>query len=186
MGLVGVRRPYVVALCLAIAAVGAGFASGMGHSKAKRAPAERQLRAMEAAALTRLKFPQDFVRRTHACTTARCYVVAASSQRIASMMPGLLRSYGFQAAGSLRFAEPIAALKAGHWSTSSRDPLVIACKTSHSSSHAALISCQDAGRFGDTLVNVLVRPYEPCNKESCAQSTKTEVLAWSAALPGYG
>jgi hypothetical protein len=140
---------------------------------------------METAALARLKFPQDFVRRANGCTTARCYVVAAPSQRVVSMMPGLLRSYGLQPPGSLRFAEPIAALKAGHWSTSSRDPLVIACKTSYSSSHAALTSCQDAGRVGDTLVNVLVRPYEPCNKESCAQPTKAEVLAWSAALPGY-
>ena len=111
---------------------------------------------------------------------------AAIASRVASMMPGLLRSSGIQAPGALRAAEPVSALRAGHWATGFRDPMVIACRTSYTSAKALLTSCQDAGRVGKTLINVLVRPYASCAKQTCVQPGKAEVLAWATALPGMG
>lgn len=183
MGLVRVGRPYVVALPLVLAVLAALLLTGVVHRNAPGPLTERQILAMETAALKRVKFPQNFVRVERGCTVARCYLVAAPSSQVAAGMPGLLRSSGVQSPGSLRSAEPVAALKAGHWSTDSRDPYVIACKTSFTSTNTPLTRCQDAARVGETLINVLVRPYEPCNKPSCAQTGKAEVLAWSVALP---
>jgi hypothetical protein len=98
-------------------------------------------------------------------------------------MPGLLRADGIQAPGQLRAAEPVAALKLAHWSIASHDPLVIACKTAHSSSGDPLNVCQDAGRVGTTLINILVTPYRACRNHSCVEPRTTEVVAWSMALP---
>src|SRR5437588_5198554 len=135
MDLVHLGRTYVAALCAVLVAAGAVVAIG-GHRKANRPPSTGELRTMEAAALGRLKFPQDFVRAHHGCTTPRCYLVGAPASRVASMMPGLLRSSGIQAPGALRAAEPVSALRAGHWATGFRDPMVIACRTSYTSAKA--------------------------------------------------
>jgi len=170
-----------MALCLALVAVAAYAVVPRGNGSSQ--PSQRQILAMQSAALQRLRFPSDFVRLARGCSTDRCYLVAAPASSVAAIMPGLLRTAGIQPPGALRAAEPIAQLRFSHWSTASRDPFVIACKTAYTPTHTALAICQDAGRVGQTLINVLVGPYQPCHTQACSDPSKTEVLAWSAALP---
>jgi hypothetical protein len=141
------------------------------------------MRALETAALKRLKFPSGWARMERGCSPGQCYVVDRPSSTVVAEMPALLRASGIQPPGSFRVAEPVAMLRASHWSTASRDPLVIACRTIQTRGSAGLMVCQDAGRFGPTLVNVLVGPYQPCQKVSCSQPGRTEVHAWSVAYP---
>lgn len=176
-------RLYVAALCLALVGLVAYTAvpkHATGHPRPASGP---QMRAMESAALERLHFPASFVRLSRGCPVGRCYLVRTPATRIVAIMPGLLRSAGLQRAGALRAAEPVAALRQTHWSTAFPDPLVIACKTVYTSARQPLGMCQDAGRFGATLVNVLVTPYAPCHQRSCVKPGMTEVIAWSVAFP---
>lgn len=173
----------MVALCLAVAALGVSVVVIRHSGSATAQPSERQLLAMQSAALGRLKLPDDFVPLSRGCTTDRCYLVAAPASDVTRLMPTLLRSAGIQPAGSLRAAEPVGLLKLAHWSTDSRDPLVIACKAIDTPAQRELSTCQDGGRVGQTLVNVLVKPYEPCNRQACTESGTTEVLTWATAFP---
>ena len=176
-------RPHAVALSIALVGIAAYLAVPKGHTKVAPQISERQLRAMELAAVHRLNLPRAFVRLEKDCMTGRCYLVSTPSTHVAAIMPGLLRAAGFQPVGRLISAEPVAMLKQDHWSTGSRDPLVIACRTEYASSGQPLGVCQDAGRVGPTLINVLVTPYHPCQKQTCADPRRTEVLVWSAAFP---
>jgi hypothetical protein len=154
-----------------------------GSKSAQRQATDRQLRSMEAAALKRLKVPSSWVPIQHGCPGGHCYLVAAPSSRVVAQVPGVLRASGIQPPGSLRAAEPVALLRASHWSTASTDPLVVACKTIHAGSANGLAVCQDAGRVGPTLINVLVGPYQPCHRVTCSDPGKTKVYAWSVAYP---
>lgn len=173
-------RRFVVVLCVAVLALVA-YVAVPKHTSGHPQVSARQLHAMELAALQRLRLPQSFKAVGKGCHTGRCYLVDAPAAEVEAMMPGLLRSAGFQAPGRLLAAEPLAALRADHWSTASRDPLVMACKRVSTS---PVETCQDAGRIGSTLVNVLVRPAVACKKGSCVALRKAEVITWSAAVPG--
>jgi hypothetical protein len=168
---------------MAVVALVVGVAIPKGSHSVIQPLSGRQILAMETAALRHLSFPQAFVRLDRGCSSRRCYLVASPSTSVAGTVPRLLRSSGIKPPGALRAAEPVSMLRAAHWSTDSSDPLVIACKTTSSSTHSPLIECQDAGRIGQTLINVLIRPYEPCGNQTCLEPGKTEVLAWSVALP---
>jgi len=173
----------VVALCATLVGLAAFVVAPKGGGSVNQRASERQILAMESAALQRLRFPADFVRIERGCSTARCYLVAGSASRVAATMPGLLRAAGVQPPGGLRTAEPVSLLRRAHWSTASRDPLVIACKTIYTRAERPLTACQDAGRVGQTLINVLIRPYQPCHSRTCSDPSKTEILAWSVAFP---
>lgn len=138
---------------------------------------------MQSSALARLHLPAAYVRTKTRCAASRCYVVASPSSRVAALMPGLLRSAGFQSPGRLKVAEPTALLRLTHWSIGSSDPYVVACKTVDTTAKAKLGVCQDAGRVGSTLVNVLVEPYQSCREPRCTEPGRTEVLTWSVANP---
>ena len=185
MGLVALQRRYLVALGLVVVGLLAFLVSWSrsGGSNAARHVTERQMHVLETAALNRLKFPGGWVRIKRGCPAGRCYLVAAPSSTVVAQMPGLLRASAIEPPGSFRAAEPVSLLKASHWSTNSRDPLVIACKTISTRGVGGLAVCQDAGRFGPTLVNVLVGPYQPCHKITCSDPGRTKVYAWSAAYP---
>src|SRR5207248_4432582 len=99
-----------------------------------------------------------------------------------AIVPGLLRSAGVQPPGRLAQAEPVAQLRRAHWSTTTRDPLVVACKPTHIAG-TTLTQCQDAGRVGPTLINVLITPYHRCQDHTCAELNKTYVYAWSMEFP---
>lgn len=144
---------------------------------------QRQIQAMERAALRRLHLPRDFKRLAKGCEVGLCYQTSAPTGEVEALMPQLLRSAGMQPPGRLRAAEPVALLAAAHWATASRDPLVIACKPVSASPSDPLKMCQDAGRIGPTLVNVLVRPEIACEKRKCVNLRKTDVVAWAVALP---
>jgi hypothetical protein len=178
-----VGRRYAVALCVAILAFVA-YVAVPKHSAGRAQLSTSQLHAMEVAALQRLRLPQSFKRLDKGCRIGRCYVANAPATEVEAMMPGLLRSAGFQPPGKLLAAEPIALLRADHWSTTSRDPLVMACKRISSSGTSPAETCQDAGRIGSTLLNVLVRPAVACPKGTCVELPKAQVTVWSAALPG--
>lgn len=186
MGLVRVGRWYVAALGVAIVSLGAFFLASSGNHSASRPPTARQLAALESDALRRLDFPSAFVPLRRGCLAKRCYLVSAPAAQVAARMPGLLRSAGFASAGELRVAEPVAMLRQAHWSTNSRDPLVIACKTTSVPGKGPMTQCQDAGRIGQTLVNVLVMPFQPCSSQSCADPRRAEVLAFAVAYPTTG
>lgn len=173
---------YLVALGVAILALAAYLAVPKG-STAPPQVSQRQIHAMEGAALQRLRLPHDFTRSNKGCTAGLCYVTSARAGEVEALMPQLLRSAGMQPPGSFRAAEPVAQLKAAHWSTASRDPLVIACKRVSASPSDPLEMCQDAGRVGPTLVNVLIRPEIACRKRECVDLRRTQVIAWAAALP---
>jgi hypothetical protein len=175
---------YLVVLGLAV--LGLAAYAVVPKAKPPGPVTEAQVRAMAQAAIQRLHFPNDFVRVRKGCSSDRCYLVSKPSNQVAAAMPGLLRADGFGGPGQLRAAEPIAALKLSHWSTASRDPLVIACKIVHSASGDALSVCQDAGRVGSTLINVLVTPYRTCRNHACVEPRVTEVVAWVAPLPSNG
>lgn len=175
-----VGRRYLVVLCVAILGL-VTYAAIPKHRAARSQVSSSRLHAMEAAALQRLRVPQSFKPMTKGCPIGRCYLAKVPAAKVEAMMPGLLRSAGFQPPGRLLAAEPIAKLKADHWSTASRDPLVIACKRLSTSS---LQTCQDAGRVGPTLLNVLIRPAVTCQKGTCVDLRRAEVITWSAALPG--
>jgi hypothetical protein len=177
-----VGRRYAVALCVAILAFVAYLAVPK-HNAGRPQLSSSQLHAMEVAALQRLRLPQSFKRIGKGCHFGRCYLANAPASEVEAMMPGLLRSAGFQPPGGLIAAEPLAQLRADHWSTASRDPLVMACKRSTSRT-SPLETCQDAGRIGSTLLNVLVRPAMACQKGTCVELPKAQVITWSAALPG--
>lgn len=179
-----VGRLYLVVLGLAVV----GLAAYLVVPKAKpRGPVtETQMQAMAHAAVQRLRLPREFVRVRKGCSADRCYLVSKQSTEIIAAMPSLLRADGFQRPGPLRAAEPVAGLKLRHWSTSSSDPLVIACTTTHGTSGGPLGVCQDAGRVGSTLLNVLVTPYRACSTRACVEPRVTEVLAWAVALPSNG
>jgi hypothetical protein len=179
-----IGRLYLVALGLAI--VGLAAYAIVPKAKPSGPVTEAQMRAMEHAALQRLRLPSDFVRVKKGCSSDRCYLVSSPSTQVVAAMPSLLRADGIQRPGPLRAAEPIAGLKLRHWSTASRDPLVIACTTTHSASGEPLGVCQDAGRVGSALLNVLVTPYRACSTHACVESRVTEVLAWAVALPSNG
>lgn len=185
-GLVRVGRGYVAALGLAIVALAAVLIAWSGNRRATRPPSARQRSAMEARALQRLSLPARFVPLTRGCLARRCYVVGAPSAQVAAEMPGLLRSAGFERPGPLRAAEPVGLLRKARWSTASRDPLVIACKTLFAPGKGPMMRCQDAGRIGETLVNVLVVPYQSCRTLACADPRRAEVLAWAVAYPTTG
>jgi hypothetical protein len=165
---------------------GAGLLVLHSGSSRKALPSPQQTRAMEASALRRLTFPRDFVRLAKGCPTAACYVVGRPAARVATLLPGMMRAAGIQAPGRLKFAEPLAQLRSAHWVTSSSDPLVLACKTVSTQSGWHEPVCQDAGRVGSTLVNVLVEPYQPCHQPSCTQLGRSEILTWAVALPESG
>ena len=176
------RRRYVVLLGLAVVALVVSLAVSAGGGS--KPPTDRQLLAMELDALRRLRFPAEFVPTVNGCPRGRCYLVGRPADQVVADIPGLLRKSGIQPPGALRVAEPIALLKQGHWSTASRDPYVIACKTTSSPGQTPLTECQDAGRVGDlTLVNVLTAPYEACHRATCQDPRRTLVIAWSAAFP---
>jgi hypothetical protein len=176
-----VGRLYLVALGLAI--VGLAAYAAVPKSKPPAPVSDAQARTMALRALHRLRLPSEFVRVAKGCSAGHCYLVAGSSTQVAARMPGLLRAAGLQRPGELRAAEPIAMLKAAHWSTASHDPLVIACKTVYTSSRQPLRICQDAGRIGPTLINVLVTPYRTCRHHTCVKPRLTEVVAWAVTLP---
>jgi hypothetical protein len=178
-----VGRRYVVALCVAILAIVA-YAAVPRHKTAQPQASSGHLHAMEVAALNRLRLPHNFTRLTKGCAIGRCYLANAPVAAVQTMMPTLLRTAGFKPPGSLLAAEPISKLKADGWTTHSSDPLVMACKHISTSSISPIEKCQDAGRVGPTLVNVLVRSAKPCHKGACLALTKAEVITWSAALPG--
>jgi hypothetical protein len=183
MSLVNVQSRYLVVLGVAVLGL---VGTMMLWTRSSNAPPQitaGQERAMEARALDRLKFPSGWARTRQGCLTGRCYLVAAPSSSVAAMMPALLRLWGVKPPGSLRAAEPVALLKADHWSTDSHDPLVIACKAIHGRATGELAVCQDAGRVGPTLVNVLIGPYQSCHNVTCSDPAKTEVAAWSVAYP---
>lgn len=154
------------------------------HNAARPQLSASQLHAMEVAALQRVRLPESFKRISKGCHIGRCYLANAPASEVEAMMPGLLRSAGFQPPGGLLAAEPIAKLRAEHWSTASRDPLVMACKRISTRGTSPLETCQDAGRIGSTLLNVLVRPVMACLKGSCVDLRKAQVITWAAALPG--
>lgn len=172
----------MIALLVTVAAAVALLALRNGNS-ANRPSSPRQTQAMEAAALARLALPKGYVRLSHGCAASRCYVVGQPATRVAAALPGLMRGAGIKPPGQLRSAEPIAQLRSAHWVTGSNDPLVIACKTVAAKSGWHEPVCQDAGRVGPTLVNVLVEPYQPCHRPSCTQLGRSEVLAWAVAFP---
>jgi hypothetical protein len=176
-----VGRLYLAALALAI--VGVATYAIVPKAKPARPVTEAQIQAMQHAAIARLRFPSDFVRVQKGCSIDRCYLVAKPSTQVVAIMPRLLRADGIEAPAQLRAAEPVAALKLAHWSTASRDPLVIACKTVYSPSRQPIGMCQDAGRIGTTLINVLVAPARGCRHHSCVEPRRTEVVAWAVALP---
>lgn len=178
-----IGRPYLVAVGVAILAIAAYLAIPKGKPAQPRA-SETQIRAMEAAALQRLRLPHEFKRLGNGCPVGLCYAISAPSGEVEALMPRLLRAAGLQPLGPLRAAEPVAQLEASHWSTASRDPLVLACKSISASPTSPLQTCQDAARVGPTLVNVLLRPYIACRKSVCVNLRKTEVVAWAVALPG--
>jgi hypothetical protein len=183
MDLVIVQRRFLMAAGLALLALVASIAFlGRGSSAPKRVTAA-QIRSLEVAALQRLKFPSEFVRTTRGCPRGSCFLVDAPSTQVAAEVPALLRASGMKPPGSFRAAEPVALLKAAHWTTTSPDPLVVACKAIPVRGTGALVACQDGGRFGPTLVNVLVGPYQRCQKGTCSGPRKTEVQAWSVAYP---
>jgi hypothetical protein len=175
-------RRYAVALCVAILAFVAYLAVPK-HNAGHPQLSSSQLHSMEVAALQRLRLPKSFIRIGKGCHIGRCYLANASAPEVEAMMPGLLRSAGFRPPGKLLAAEPIARLRAEHWSTASRDPLIMACKRVATSGTSPLETCQDAGRIGSTLLNVLVRPVTACQKSSCVDLRKAQVITWSAALP---
>jgi hypothetical protein len=183
MGLVIVQRRFLMVGGLALVALVASIAFlGKGSSPPNQVTAG-QIRSLEAAALKRLKFPSSFVRTGQGCSSGSCYVVAAPSTQVAGEVPALLRASGMKPPGSFRAAEPVALLKAAHWTATSSDPLIVACKAIPLSRTSALVACQDGARFGPTLVNVLVAPYQPCHNVTCSDPRKTEVHAWSVAYP---
>ena len=110
MDLVHLKRWYLVALGVALVALAAARVAGVGSSSGKPLSAG-QMRALEIAALERLKFPSTFVRTDSGCMTGRCYVVAAPASQVTSLVPGIMRAHGMQPPGSLRSAEPVAALR---------------------------------------------------------------------------
>jgi hypothetical protein len=175
----------LLALCVAILAIVA-YAAVPKHKAARQpaSPSSSQLHAIEVAALNRLRFPSSFTRLAKPCPIGRCYIANAPVAEVEAMMPRLLRAAGFKPPGSLLAAEPIAKLRADGWTTQSHDALVMACKRVSTSTTSPVETCQDAGRVGPTLVNVLVRPAVPCHKGACLALGKAEVIAWSAALPG--
>lgn len=177
-----VGRAYLAALCAAIVAV-VVYVAVPKHAAKQPQLSSSQLHAMEVAALQRLRLPHSFKRIDKPCPVGRCYLADARATQVEAMMPRLLRSAGFEPPGRLLAAEPLAKLRADHWSTDSRDPLVMACKRTSTSGTTALTTCQDAGRIGSTLVNVLVRPVTACHKSTCVDLGKAEVITWSAALP---
>jgi hypothetical protein len=141
---------------------------------------------MEASALARLNLPPSFVRLAKGCPTARCYVVGRPAERVAAMLPAMMRAAGIRPPGRLKSAEPLAQLRSAHWIVGSSDPLVMACKTVSTKAGWHQPVCQDAGRVGPTLVNVVVEPYQPCHQPSCTQLGRTEVLTWAVAVPRTG
>jgi hypothetical protein len=180
--LVGVQRRYLAALGVAILAIAASLAIPKGNGSQPQV-SQQQLRGMERAALQRLRPPRDFTRIDKGCTVDQCYLTSDSTGQVQALVPQFLRSSGLQPLGRLRAAEPVAQLEASHWSIAPGDSLVIACKRVSASASDPLETCQDAGRIGPTLVNVLVRPVVACQKRTCVNLRKTEVLAWSVALP---
>lgn len=177
-----IGRPYIAVLCLAVVALAVYLVVPKGATKSPPARSEAQLHSLELAALGQLRLPRQFVPLRKGCTVERCYVIDRPATEVAAMMPGLLRADGFEPLGRLKAAEPVAMLRLAHWSTASSDPLVVACRRV-SVSGAPLTMCQDAGRVGQTLVNVLASPYQPCHKPSCTDARRTEVQAWSTAFP---
>jgi hypothetical protein len=177
-----VGRRYLAVLGVAILAFIA-YAAIPKHRGERSQVSSSRLHAMELGALQRLRLrlPESFKPVSKGCPIGRCYLASMPAPEVEAMMPGLLRSAGFQPPGRLLTAEPIAKLRADHWSTASRDPLVMACKRTSTS---ILETCQDAGRTGSTLVNVLVRPAVACQHRTCVDVRKAEVITWSAALPG--
>lgn len=179
-----IHRSYAVALGLVIIAAVVALATSSHSSSKSKALTKQQIAALEASTLQRVKFPSDFVRVERGCSRGRCYIVNTSPSHVVATVPALLRSAGFQPVGSLRAAEPIALLKKAHWTTTNADPLTIACRTQYTVNHTPETECQDAGRIGQTLVNVLVGPYHLCDSRSCAgQPSKTGVLAWAVTIP---
>jgi hypothetical protein len=183
MGLVRIGRWYIAALGLAIVALGAFLLAWSGQAKPTRAPTARELARLETGALRRFRLPGRFVPLTRGCLARRCYFVAMPSAQVAAEMPALLRARGFERPGRLRLAEPVALLRQSHWSTASRDPLVIACKTTYVPGKGRLTRCQDAGRTGETLLNVLIVPFQPCRSQACADPHASEVLTSAVADP---
>lgn len=177
-----IQRRYVVALGVAILAIAAYVAVPKGTPRPPQV-SPRQIRAMEQAALQRLRLPHDFKRVDRGCPVGRCYLTSTPAAEVVTLMPELMRSGGIQPLGRLRAAEPVAQLRAAHWSTASRDPLVIACKHLSTSPPGMLETCQDAGRVGPTVINVLVRPDVACHNRVCVNLRKTDVVTWSVALP---
>jgi hypothetical protein len=183
MDLVRVGRSYLAVLGVAVVALAAALIADVGGSASNKPLTAHQMMALELGALQRVKFPSSFVSTRQGCMTGRCYVVAAPSSRLATLMPGIMRAHRVQPPGALRSAEPITALRKAHWSTASADPYVVACKTGYTPSHAAMTSCQDGYRVGQTLVNVLVSPYQPCANHACSDPSKSLVSEWSVTLP---
>ena len=173
----------MAALCLILVGLAAYVVAPKGGRGASQHASARQLLAMQSAALGRLRFPGDFVPIDRGCVGGRCYFVAAPAGRVAAIVSGLLRSVGVQPPGRLKAAEPVSLLRLAHWSTTSADPLVVACRTGYTPARMPLSECQDGGRVGQTLVNILIRPYQPCHNRSCSDPTRTEVFAWAIALP---
>ncbi len=178
-----VRRSYLVALGAAILAIAAYVAIPSQSAPSPPHLTSGQEHAMEAAALRRLGLPSSFKPISRGCSIGHCYLVKAPASAMEALMPHLMRSAGMQPLGRLRSAEPLAQLKAAHWSTASSDPLVIACKRISASPSDAPSACQDAARIGPTLVNALIRPSVVCRKQACVDQGLTEVVTWAVAYP---
>lgn len=176
-------RGFLAALCLALVALVAFVAVSNGGRQLNQQASERQMAAMQSAAMKRLDFPGDFVRIDRGCSVSDCYLVASPASRVAAIVPRLLRAAGVQPPGRLLAAEPVSMLRLDHWSTTSSDPLVIGCKTTYTSADRPVSKCQDAGRVGQTLINVLIAPDQPCHDNTCSNPAKTEVFAWAVAFP---
>src|SRR5579872_6646014 len=110
-----VGRVYLVMLGLAV--LGLAAYAFVPKSKPAGPVTEAQVQAMSYAAIQRLHLPREFVRVRKGCSSDRCYLVAKPSTQVAAAMPRLLRADGFGRPGQLRAAEPVAALKLNHWST---------------------------------------------------------------------
>jgi hypothetical protein len=178
---VRVRPQYVIAAIVATLAIAVTYAAVQtGNTRPKQASA-RQIRAMEQAALRRLKLPAGFKRIVSGCKIGQCYLTSASASEVETLIPRLMGAAGMRPVGSLRAAEPVAALRASHWSTTSRDPLVIACRPLFLPAGGHIETCQDAARIGSTLINALTRPYFACQRRVCAR--RTELVTWAVTFP---
>lgn len=175
------RRPYAAALGLAVIAAIVGLAIS-SSSKSTKPLTDKQIAALEAAAIQRVKLPASFVRVRHGCAQARCYTVDAPPSDVVPAVPRLLRSAGFQPLGSLSATEPVGLLEHTGWRASS-DPMVVACRTIRAPNHTSVSECQEAGRVGQTLLNVLIEPEVSCNAHACAQKLRTRILAWAVTVP---